>query len=88
MSRNLYRRVETCFPILDERIKQRLLADDVFNYLGDEVAAWELRSDGRYVRSRGTVDPQIELLQRMATLVDPDEEDDDVPPRLRALPAS
>ena len=88
MSRNLYRRVETCFPILDEGIKQRLLAEDLSNYLGDEVAAWELRSDGHYERSRGTVDPQIELLQRMATLVDPDGEDDDAPPRLRALPAS
>ena len=88
MSRNLYRRVESCFPILDEGIKRRLLAEDLSNYLGDEIAAWELGSDGRYVRSHGTVDPQVELLDRMTAPVGPDGDDDDVPPRLRALPAS
>ncbi len=87
MSRNLYRRVEACFPILDGKIKQRLLENDLLNYLGDEVAAWELRSDGHYVRTGGTVDAQVELLQRMTAPVDAEGEDDEIPPRLRALPA-
>jgi len=65
MSRNLYRRVETCFPILDARIKRRVLEEDLFNYIEDDVAGWDLRSDGTYERSGGTKDPQVELLERM-----------------------
>ncbi|MEM9381803.1 MAG: polyphosphate kinase 1 [Planctomycetota bacterium] len=67
MSRNLYRRVETCFPILDEKLKRRLVDEDLFLYLGDDVACWDLGPDGRYTRSAGTDDPQVELLGRMAT---------------------
>lgn len=90
MSRNLYRRVEICFPILDENIKGRLLGEDLFNYLGDHVAAWELRSDGRYERNGGTLDPQEELLQRIASMGDaePDDDGGHDPPRLRALPSN
>lgn len=65
MSRNLYRRVETCFPIVDPRVKRRVLEEDLFNYIEDDVAGWDLRSDGTYERSGGTKDPQVELLERM-----------------------
>lgn len=47
MDRNFFRRVETTFPILDEDIKRRLIADlDV--YLSDNTHAWELQSDESY----------------------------------------
>ncbi|MEO0663130.1 MAG: polyphosphate kinase 1, partial [Planctomycetota bacterium] len=67
MSRNLYRRVETCFPIEDAAIKERLIAEDLLIYLGDDVAGWDLGSDGRYVKGDGLDDPQAELLERIAS---------------------
>ena len=47
MDRNFFRRVEVCFPILDEELKKRLIADlDVG--LSDNCQAWELQPDGSY----------------------------------------
>ncbi|WP_145202828.1 polyphosphate kinase 1 [Planctomycetes bacterium Poly30] len=75
MSRNLYRRVETCFPIEDLSIKDRLIAEDLEIYLGDDVAAWDLESGGSYHRTGGSVDPQVELLKRIASVPEPDKVD-------------
>ena len=49
MERNFFRRIELMFPILDEGFKTRLMAD-LDAYLADNVQAWELRADGRYVQ--------------------------------------
>ncbi|MBB1061063.1 polyphosphate kinase 1 [Marilutibacter spongiae] len=49
LERNLLRRVETCFPILDPEVAARIHAEVVVNYLSDNVNAWALRSDGHYV---------------------------------------
>ncbi|MFT5731562.1 MAG: polyphosphate kinase [Planctomycetota bacterium] len=75
MSRNLYRRVEICFPIGNPKIKERLIAEDLEVYLGEDVAAWELESDGTYHRSGGQVDPQVELLKSIASVPEPDKND-------------
>jgi polyphosphate kinase len=49
MDRNFFRRVEIAFPILDSELKKRITGElDV--YLGDNSHAWELQSDGRYIR--------------------------------------
>ena len=49
MTRNLARRVEVAAPILDEKIKKRLVS--MFNtMLKDNVKACELLSDGSYKR--------------------------------------
>jgi polyphosphate kinase len=49
MDRNFFRRIEVMFPILNEDLKTRLVSDlDV--YLADNAQAWELQSDGSYVR--------------------------------------
>ena len=50
MERNLYRRVEVCFPIEDKRLKQRLIEEGLMCYLADNVQAWVLQSDGTYKR--------------------------------------
>lgn len=50
MERNLVRRVEACFPILDPALAARVVAECLDNYLADNIHAWELRSDGRYER--------------------------------------
>ena len=48
LERNLLRRVETCFPILDPALAERVKAETLDNYLADSQDAWELRADGSY----------------------------------------
>ena len=50
MDRNLYRRIEVMFPILDPTLKRRVIAD-LQTYLADNTEAWELNADGTYRRS-------------------------------------
>ncbi len=48
LERNLLRRVETCFPILDAEVARRVYRETLQNYLDDNLNAWELQADGRY----------------------------------------
>jgi polyphosphate kinase len=48
MERNLLRRVETCFPILDQDLAQRVYDEELANYLADNIQGWQLRPDGSY----------------------------------------
>lgn len=50
MERNLLRRVETCFPILDPRLAGRVFDEELANYLADNTQSWELQADGSYRR--------------------------------------
>lgn len=50
LERNLLRRVETGFPILDPEIAERVKTESLDNYLADNLNAWELRDDGSYVK--------------------------------------
>ncbi len=50
MERNLLRRVETCYPILDPVLAQRVFEEELSNYLLDNEQAWFLRADGSYAR--------------------------------------
>jgi polyphosphate kinase len=70
MERNFFRRIELMFPILDEGLKARVLAD-LDTYLADNVQAWELRADGGYVRLPRSPDAepssaQLKLLRQLA----------------------
>ena len=47
MDRNLYRRIEIMYPILDPGMKQRLIRD-LDTYLADNTEAWELNPAGTY----------------------------------------
>ncbi len=49
MERNLFRRVETCFPILDTKLKKRILKEGLEVFFEDNVQAWMLQSDGSYL---------------------------------------
>jgi len=51
MERNLLRRIEVCFPILDPELAQRVYAEALENYLADNTHAWRLHSDGHYERA-------------------------------------
>jgi polyphosphate kinase len=48
LERNLLRRVETCFPILDPKLIQRIHREVLKNYLDDNLNAWELDASGNY----------------------------------------
>ncbi len=51
MDRNFFRRVETCFPIEEKRMKKKVLKEGIMNYLADNTQSWTLQSDGRYKKS-------------------------------------
>jgi polyphosphate kinase len=50
MERNLLRRIETCFPIIDAKLAQRVFDEELINYLNDNTQAWSLKADGSYER--------------------------------------
>ena len=50
MERNLLRRVETCFPILNPDLAARVYDEELANYLLDNQQAWQLHPDGSYSR--------------------------------------
>jgi polyphosphate kinase len=54
MRRNLDSRVETCFPILDPDIFQKIYTEGLEIYLKDNTDAWELQADGSYIQKKQT----------------------------------
>ncbi|MEY3201863.1 MAG: polyphosphate kinase [Pseudomonadota bacterium] len=50
MERNFFRRIEICFPILDARLKKRVIKEGLKPYLADNVQAWGMDGDGVYRR--------------------------------------
>jgi len=52
MDRNFFRRVEVAFPLVDRRLKRRVIAEGLSAFLGDNQAAWVMQSDGYYGRRR------------------------------------
>jgi len=52
MGRNLFRRIEVAFPVLDPELKARVIAEGLKPYLTDTRDAWELGEDGCYQRGR------------------------------------
>jgi polyphosphate kinase len=71
MDRNLKRRNETCFPILQKSLRKRLL-NDLEVYLADNCGAWALQGDGSYERVEpGDADPvsaQATFLNELAVV--------------------
>jgi polyphosphate kinase len=50
MSRNMTRRIELAWPVLDLALRQRLVDECLLAYLHDTRNAWTLESNGSYVR--------------------------------------
>lgn len=66
MSRNLFRRIEVAFPVLDKSLKRRIISEGLNPYLKDNQNTWELESDGTYTRRKSRGHPfnaQMHLLQ-------------------------
>ena len=70
MERNLYRRVETCFPIEERELRERVMDEVLEVYLADNQQAWELAADGTYGRldagGSKPISAQRVLLQTLA----------------------
>ena len=70
MDRNFFRRIEVAFPLLDAKLKKRVIEEGLKKYLADNTQAWEMRSDGHYERlkpARGAArSAQMELLAELA----------------------
>ena len=52
MTRNLFRRVEVAFPVLDKALKRRVITEGLNPYLKDNSNAWELDANGNYHRHK------------------------------------
>lgn len=71
MSRNLLRRVEVAFPVLDPILKNRVINESFDIYLADNQRAWTLEPDGSYTRvapgpGQEPVSAQEVLLEQLA----------------------
>jgi polyphosphate kinase len=79
MDRNFFRRIEVCLPILDQRLKKRVVDEGLRKYLDDNSQAWEMDAEGRYERAKpgkgeAPRTAQIELLQELASALQPEPE--------------
>jgi polyphosphate kinase len=54
MGRNLFGRVEAAFPVLDRKLKKRVIDEGLKPYLADNVNAWVLTPDGEYRRLKAS----------------------------------
>jgi polyphosphate kinase len=56
MERNFFRRIEVCFPVLDPKLKRRVIREGLRPYITDNCQAWEMDGVGQYRRKtpRGT----------------------------------
>jgi polyphosphate kinase len=52
MSRNFFRRIELCFPVLDPALKRRVMREGLQPYLDDNSQAWEMDAEGGYQRAK------------------------------------
>jgi len=72
MYRNFFRRVEICFPVLDPRLKKRVILEGLKPYLRDNVQAWEMNGDGHYrrksARKNNRFSAQEVLLEKLAAV--------------------
>ncbi|MGH8456546.1 MAG: polyphosphate kinase 1, partial [Stenotrophobium sp.] len=65
MERNLFRRVEIAFPVLDRKIRERII-EHLHSYLADTAQSWLLQADGSYQRVPGKTEGkavQLRLLE-------------------------
>jgi polyphosphate kinase len=71
MDRNFFRRIELCFPVLDPKLRRRVVREGLKPYLEDNTQAWDMQPDGSYKRAKPgkarARSAQAELLKMLAT---------------------
>lgn len=68
MDRNLFRRVETAFPVKTKKLRERIISELDY-YLKDNTQAWVLQTDGQYLPVETGEEPvsaQRALLEKFA----------------------
>jgi polyphosphate kinase len=74
MDRNFFRRIETCFPVLDPKLKKRVVNEGLEPYLKDNVQACTMDAEGGYHRVLPAEAPaynaQRELLAALTAPID------------------
>ncbi|MCE3268237.1 MAG: polyphosphate kinase, partial [Burkholderiales bacterium] len=71
MKRNFFNRVETCTPILDKKIKKRIIHEGLTLYWRDNVQSWIMQPDGTYKRRNGRgqkISAQLKLMEKLGTI--------------------
>lgn len=68
MDRNLFNRVEACFPIEDPALKKRIYQQGLLNYLKDNQQAWLLQGDSVWERAKPAEGEELHNAQH--TLLD------------------
>ena len=53
MERNFFKRIELAFPILDPKLKKRVITEGLKFYLADNQRSWEMNAQGSFQRRRG-----------------------------------
>nr|WP_329604138.1 polyphosphate kinase 1 [Undibacterium rugosum] len=79
MNRNLFRRIEVAFPVLEKSLKKRVISEGLDPYLKDNVNAWVLDSEGHYERKKArskqaSFCAQQYLMQQLGSLSERNEE--------------
>ncbi|WP_298393044.1 polyphosphate kinase 1 [uncultured Azonexus sp.] len=54
MDRNFFKRIELGFPILDPKLKRRVITEGLKFYLADNQQGWDMNSQGIYHRRRSS----------------------------------
>jgi len=54
MDRNFFKRIELGFPILDPKLKRRVITEGLKFYLADNQQGWDMNSHGVYQRRRSS----------------------------------
>ena len=67
MDRNLFNRVEACFPIEDPALKKRIYEQGLLTYMQDNQQAWLLQGDGTWVRAQPAEGETPHNAQRLLT---------------------
>ncbi|MCD0187453.1 polyphosphate kinase 1 [Acinetobacter sp. PW68] len=67
MDRNLFNRVEACFPIEDPALKKRIYEQGLLTYMQDNQQAWLLQGDGSWVRVKAADGEEPHNAQRILT---------------------
>jgi polyphosphate kinase len=75
MGRNLFRRIEIAWPVLNPKLAKRVVKEGLMPYLDDTMDAWTLGADGRYRaprRPRNGMCAQLSLLNALSASTVPD----------------
>ena len=81
MDRNLIRRVEVVFPIVEPRLKTRIIDEILATSLADNVKARELHADGSYTRLKASLGTaSLRSQDRFLAMGQPKVETDPTPP--------